>query len=47
MNTSHHRLIILLLVSVVYTMIGSSCNTMRGVGRDVESAGNHIQHAAR
>jgi len=46
MITSPKRFIILLLASAVITMIGTSCNTVRGVGRDVESAGHHIENAS-
>ncbi|MFZ4764359.1 MAG: entericidin A/B family lipoprotein [Roseimicrobium sp.] len=47
MKTSHKRLFLLLLASALGTLIGTSCNTMRGVGRDVQHAGSHIEAAAR
>lgn len=46
MNTSQKRLILLVLASALLTLVGTSCNTVRGVGRDVEHAGYHIEKAA-
>jgi len=47
MKTTQKRLVILLLASAFLAIAGTSCNTVRGVGRDVESAGDHIVHATR
>ncbi len=47
MKTSLKRLALLLLASAVFTLIGTSCNTFRGFGRDVEHVGDHIERAAR
>jgi predicted small secreted protein len=41
MKTNTTRIALLLLL----TALGTSCNTVRGVGRDVRHAGNHIEHA--
>lgn len=47
MKTSPQRLLLILLVSVLGTVVGTSCNTFRGFGRDVGHAGHHIERAAR
>ncbi len=47
MKTPHQRLIIILLAAMLGTVIGTSCNTFRGFGRDVRNTGHHIEHAAR
>ena len=36
-----------LLVLVVWVAILSGCNTMQGVGRDIEAAGEAIQRKSR
>lgn len=46
MKSSHKRFALLLLAAVLWTIAGTSCNTVRGVGRDVEHAGGHIERAA-
>ena len=46
MKTSLKR-ILLLLIPALWAVFGSSCNTVRGVGRDVEKAGDGIQNATR
>jgi len=39
---------LLLLASAVISLFGTSCrNTIRGAGRDVENAGDHIERATR
>ena len=45
MNTSSKR-IALILFAVAFTMLGTSCNTLRGVGRDVRHVGSGIEHVA-
>ncbi len=47
MKTSPKRLLLLVLTSALWTIFGSSCNTVRGVGRDVERAGDGIQNSTR
>jgi predicted small secreted protein len=47
MKTSAKRLVLLLLTSALWTVFSTSCNTVRGVGRDVESAGEGIQKSTR
>ena len=47
MKTTHQRLVILLLASAILTLAGTSCRTVRGLGQDVQHAGNHIEGAAR
>jgi predicted small secreted protein len=46
MKSSPHRFILLLLVAALWTAIGSSCNTFRGLGRDIERTGQKIERAA-
>ncbi len=46
MKTPHTRIILLLVASALLSMVGTSCNTVRGVGRDVEHVGGHIERAA-
>ena len=41
MKTNTTRIALLLLL----TALGTSCNTVRGVGRDVRHAGSHKEHA--
>lgn len=47
MKTSHKRLAILLFATVLSAIAGTSCRTVRGLGQDVEHAGNHIENAAQ
>lgn len=47
MRTSYTRLTLLLLASVLCATLGASCNTVRGVGRDVGHAGRHIERSAQ
>ena len=47
MKTSSTRIALLVLASAVFTLVGTSCRTVRGFGRDVEHVGGHIEHAAR
>lgn len=47
MKTSITRTALLVLASAVFTLVGTSCRTVRGFGRDVEHVGGHIEHAAR
>jgi predicted small secreted protein len=43
---STHRITLLLLAAAVLALFSSSCrNTVRGAGRDIERAGDHIQNA--
>jgi predicted small secreted protein len=45
MKTSQKRLVLVLLASALWALAGTSCNTVRGFGRDVERTGEHIQSA--
>ncbi|MDI1312849.1 entericidin A/B family lipoprotein [Prosthecobacter sp.] len=47
MKTSIKRLALLLLASTVWTLVGTSCRTVRGFGQDVEHVGGHIERASR
>lgn len=40
-------LIFLVIASALWASMIIGCNTVRGVGKDVEKAGDHIQHATR
>lgn len=46
MKTSQKRTIILILASALLVAFSTSCGTVRGFGRDVESVGDGIEHAA-
>ncbi len=41
------RIIFLVLASALWASMIIGCNTVRGVGKDVEKAGDHIQHSTR
>jgi len=47
MKTSSKRTVILILASALTMAFATSCGTVRGVGRDVESVGDGIERAAR
>ena len=47
MKSSFKRLTLLVLASAVWTLVGTSCRTVRGFGPDVEHVGGHIEHASR
>ena len=47
MKSTHKRLLLLALISALSALFGASCNTVRGVGRDVENAGHGIQKSTR
>jgi predicted small secreted protein len=46
MKTSQKNLILLILTSVLFAVVGTSCRTVQGFGRDVEHTGDHIEKAA-
>ncbi|HYF35209.1 MAG TPA: entericidin A/B family lipoprotein [Prosthecobacter sp.] len=46
MKTSSKRLLLLTLFAGIFAIAASSCNTTRGLGRDVRKVGNHIERAA-
>jgi predicted small secreted protein len=46
MKTSRKSLIILIITSALFAIIGTSCRTVQGFGRDVEHTGDHIEAAA-
>ncbi|MCX6878145.1 MAG: hypothetical protein NTW21_30695 [Verrucomicrobia bacterium] len=48
MKASTQRLTLLLLAAALISLFSASCrNTIRSAGRDVESAGDHIQRATQ
>ncbi|MEI7910438.1 MAG: entericidin A/B family lipoprotein [Verrucomicrobiota bacterium] len=48
MKSSQKRLTMLLLAAALISLFSASCrNTVRGAGRDVENAGDHIEKATR
>lgn len=46
MKTSQKSLILLILTSVLFAVMGTSCRTVQGFGSDVEHTGDHIKNAA-
>lgn len=47
MKTTPKRIAIILIGSALLALFGTSCSTVRGVGKDVGAAGEHIEDAAR
>jgi predicted small secreted protein len=47
MKNTLKNMFTLLLASAILAALCSSCNTMRGAGRDVEQTGENIQKATR
>ena len=41
------KLLPLLLISALWAALGTGCNTTKGVGKDIEKAGNKLQDAAK
>lgn len=46
MNTVHKPALITLAVTLFFAVLASGCNTMRGIGKDTERAGEKIQEKA-
>jgi predicted small secreted protein len=47
MKSITRRLLPFLLTAAALAFFATSCNTIRGAGRDVEATGNNIQRATR
>jgi len=47
MKTTTKKILVIALASALTALLGSSCRTAQGFGRDVEHAGEHIEEAAR
>ena len=47
MVTLHRPTLVTLALALICAVVMSSCNTARGLGRDVERAGEKIQENAR
>jgi predicted small secreted protein len=47
MKNTTRRILPLFLIAAALAFLTSSCNTIRGAGRDVEATGNNIQKATR
>jgi predicted small secreted protein len=47
MKQSTMTLTFLVLASALWATVFVSCNTVRGVGKDVEQTGDHIQESTR
>ncbi len=47
MKTYKQRITLLVLASALLALFGASCSTVRGVGKDVGKAGEHIEDASR
>jgi len=46
MNIPRTKIVILVLLSAFWTLAGTSCNTYRGFGEDMENAGRGIQKSS-
>jgi predicted small secreted protein len=46
MKKSSKSLTLLILISALSAVIGTSCRTVQGFGSDVEHTGDHIKDAA-
>lgn len=47
MKQTIKRIIPFLITTAALAFLATSCNTIRGAGRDVEQTGNNIQKATR
>lgn len=47
MKTASYRIAIIILASAFFAILGTSCGTVRGFGRDVSRAGDNIEDASR
>jgi predicted small secreted protein len=47
MKTSSKRISILMIASVLLALFSTGCATVRGFGRDVGTAGEHIEDSTR
>ena len=45
MKTNYLNYTVMAILAIGWIAIGTSCNTVRGVGKDVESTGEHIQRS--
>jgi len=46
MKINHSRLVLILVASALWAIAGTSCNTFRGLGKDIENAGSSVQKSA-
>ena len=46
MKTSPQRIAFFLFAVILTAIAGTSCRTVRGLGQDVQHAGNHIESAS-
>ena len=47
MKTSHKSIIFMIIASTLWAFFSASCGTVNGVGKDVDTVGDSIQHASR
>lgn len=47
MKTSIKHVVLFVVASALVALFSTSCGTVNGFGKDVDSAGNEIQHASR
>jgi len=47
MKTSSKRTAILILAAALTAVFGAGCGTVKGFGKDVGKAGDHIEDSAR
>jgi predicted small secreted protein len=46
MKTVHKPTLLTLAVTLLFAVLASGCNTMKGIGKDTERAGEKIQEKA-
>jgi predicted small secreted protein len=46
MNQSHKPAILTLALALLFALVATGCNTIRGLGQDTERAGEKIQQQA-
>jgi len=46
MNQSHKPAILTLALALLFALVATGCNTIRGLGQDTERAGEKIQRQA-
>lgn len=47
MKKTSQRIVLLAIASALAALFGTSCGTVRGVGKDVGKVGEHIEDSSR
>jgi predicted small secreted protein len=47
MKTPSKRILLHILAAMLVTLFAAGCSTVRGIGRDVGTAGEHIEDSTR